>query len=397
MTDRKKIPAQDTMVREAESYLEECPDAHMGAVVVEDGKEKIAMNSTAYVPLFRHPKVVEAVEKDLSLYGVGAGSRYNMGHVKIVRELEERLADLTGTEEAVVFPSGYNLNLGVDSPAFGENPYFIADQRNHPSILSGIRLSAARNLGGNWGSNYSRYISNDMENLESFLKINDEKDNKWILTVGTYGPLGRSADIVNIVALAEKHSTRIFLDDVHYFWVYGPNLCGLTDHYSIRVDILMGSFKAFGMPGAFAVGKKDIISQLRFSEPYIFSIGLLPILCRAALTGIDIIYSDEGRELVEQLWKNAEMLSDGLARTGLRLISDSSTQMVCFRIEGEQKAMDFIKDTKTRGLIVQPYFYPAVPRGAGHVRLTPVAAHKREHIEKTVETIAEAGSKIGII
>lgn len=384
------------IVTKAEEYLGKYADVHTGAVILEQGQEKIAMNSTAYVPLFRHPKIVEKVTEKLHLYGVGAGSRYNMGHIKVVRDLEERIADITGAEEAVLFPSGYNLNLGIDSPAFGKDPYFIADQRNHPSILSGIRLSAARNLGGNWGENCSRYISNDMDNLEAFLRANLDRENRWILTVGTYGPLGQRADLPEIVSLAEKYDTRVFLDDVHFFWVYGPNLCGLIDYYNINVDILMGSFKAFGMPGAFALGPKEIVSQLRFSEAYIFSIGLLPILAVSAHAAIDVIYTSEGREMVENLWKNAANLTKGLEAEGFNLLS-KKTQMVCFRIEGEDRALQFCKKTRERGFIAQLYLHPAVPRGVGHIRLTPIATHTNQHIDRTIEIITETGKELGII
>jgi len=396
MTDTPNKDKQNTMVREAENYLKECPDAHMGAVVVQDGREKIAMNSTAYVPLFRHPKVIEAMREKLSLYGVGAGSRYNMGHVKVVRELEEKIADISGAEECVLFQNGYNLNISIASPAFGENPYFITDQKIHPSILTGIRLSAAKNLGGHWGANCSRYITGDMENLEYFLKNNSDKENKWILSVGTYSLLGQRVNLPRVTELAHTYNAGTFLDDVHFFWVYGPNLCGLTDHYNIEVDILMASFKPFGIPGAFALGRKDVVSKLRFAEPYIFSLGLMPIICTAASAAIDILYSDEGREMVQRMWKNAEHLKSGLIETGFNPLS-KDTQMVTVQIKGEDRAMQFINRTKEMGLIVHPYFHPAAPKGSGFTRLTPIGAHTDEHIDRTVEIMAEAGKEIGII
>lgn len=384
------------MQRVYDEFYGHYPNAHAGAVVIDNGVEKIAMNSTAYVALFNHPKVQEKVREMLPVYGVGAGSRYNMGHVRVVRELEERLADLAAVEEAVLFCSGYNLNLGIDSPAFGDSPYFIADSKNHPSILSGIRLSAARNQGGNWGGNCSRYISNDLDNLESFLKMHMDKPNKWILSVGTYGSFGTSINLPGVLAMAAKYNARVYLDDVHFFWVYGPNQLGLTDQYGEKVDILMGSFKAFGMPGAFALGNKDVVSKLRFSEPYIFSIGLLPILSVATLAAIDVIYSDEGRTMVENLWKNVRKLRNGLESEGFKPLAEEKTQLVCFKIEGEDKAIDFVRTINSKGLFVQPYFHPAVPRGVGHVRLTPLSSHTDEHINKTVEIMVDAAKKVGV-
>jgi len=395
MSFEDKRSAGSPMRTQAEGYFRDCPDVHLGTVVTEGRKEMIAMNSTAYIPLFRHPAVIEAVREALPVYGVGAGSRYNMGHVKVVRELEERLAEIAGVEEAVLFPSGYNLNLGVDSPAFGPNPYFIADQRNHPSILSGIRLSAARHLGGNWGANCSRYITNDMENLEAFLSRNRHRENVWILTVGTYGPFGERVNLPGVAALAREYGARVFLDDVHFFWVYGPRLCGLTDHYGIRVDILMGSFKAFGLAGAFALGAKEIVSQLRFSEPYIFSIGLLPVLAVAAHAALDVLYSPEGREMVDMLWRNAALLREEMTARGFRVLSDQ-TQMICIRIPSEETAVAVVRTAKEEGLLVQPYFHPPVPRGVGHIRLTPLAAHTPKQIRRTADIMAHAAERAGM-
>jgi 7-keto-8-aminopelargonate synthetase-like enzyme len=384
------------MRQELDEYFKECPDTHWGAIVTEGDTCKIAMNSTAYLPLFRHPRVLEAVRSNLDLYGVGAGSRYNMGHVRVVRELEERLAALAGVEEAVLFPSGYNLNLGLNSPAFGERPYFFADQRNHPSILSGIRLSAAEHMGGNWGANCSRYVTNDMANLEAFLKAHQDKPNRWIISVGTYGPTGERADLPGLDALARTYGARVYLDDVHFYWVLGPHLGGLCDECGVRVDVLMGSFKAFGMPGAFALGDKAVVGQLRFAEAYIFSIGLLPILAAAASAAIDVALNDEGREMVARLWANVADLRARLRTAGFQPLSDRS-QLIAFRIEGEERALRFIRRTKDLGLIVQPYFHPAVPRGVGHARLTPIASHTAEHIDRTVAIMTQAGHETGLI
>src|SRR3978361_678337 len=197
--------------------------------VIIDGKRVLMFGSNSYLGLTNHPKIKEASKKAIDKYGTGcAGSRFLNGTLDIHIELENRLAKYVGKEAAVLFSTGFQVNLGVLSSVTGRNDYLILDEYDHASLIDGSRLSFSKVI---------KYAHNDMEDLQRKLRILPEEAVKVIVVDGIFSMEGDIVTRPQIVELADQYGANIMIDDAHSLGVIGHQGAGTASHFNLTNEV----------------------------------------------------------------------------------------------------------------------------------------------------------------
>jgi 8-amino-7-oxononanoate synthase len=273
-------------------------ESEQDTVVKINGKDVMMFGSNSYLGLTNHPKLKEAAKAAIDKYGSGcAGSRFLNGTLDLHIQLENALAEYVGKEGALVFSTGFQVNLGVISSIPGRHDYIILDDLDHACILDGARLSFARTL---------KYEHNNMQDLERILSKTDPDKIKLIAIDGVFSMEGDIAKLPEIVALAEKYNANIMVDDAHGLGVLGPLGSGTAAHFGLtdKVDLIMGTFsKSLATIGGFIAADLDTINYLKHNaRSLIFSASIAPANAAAVLAALDVI--KEEPERITQLWDN---------------------------------------------------------------------------------------------
>jgi 8-amino-7-oxononanoate synthase len=359
-----------------------------GPRVLLDGKRVLLLCSNNYLGLADHPRVREAAARAAMRYGVGAGaSRLISGNMTLHRRLEERLADFIGTESCLLFGSGYLANTGMIAALAREGDVVFSDELNHASIVDGCRLARAETF---------VYDHLDIEHLEWGLHEAGGRGS-LIVTDAVFSMDGDIAPLEQIVELAQRHDTRVLVDEAHATGALGPDgrgavaAAGLTD----EVDVIVGTLgKALGGYGAYACCDADMASYLiNSARTLIFSTGPPPPSVAAALEALNLM-SEEPRR-IERLRTNARTLRGALIEEGFR-IEDGETQIVPLVIGDSRLAMDLCERTLQRGVFAQAIRPPTVSRGSSRLRLAAMATHAASELRWAARTLAAAAHDVGL-
>jgi len=352
-------------------------------VVVEmEGHEVIMIGSNNYLGLTSHPDVIKASVDATNKYGTGvSGSRFLNGTLDLHKQLEKELADFVKKEDATIFSTGYQSNLGFISAIAGRNDIIFSDKENHASIYDGIKLSYAEMV---------RYEHNDMEDLENKLKKADPKKGKLIVTDGVFSMGGDLCDLPNLVRLAKKYNARLMVDDAHGLGVMGKTGRGTAEHFDLmdEVDIVMGTFsKSLASSGGFIAGKADVIDYIRHhSRPYIFNAAIPPSNTAAALAALKILKNEPER--VEKLRKVGDYVRKGLKARGLE-IRESITPIVPIYTYMSIRTMVACNTLFSNGVYVNPVLPPATKNGECLIRTSYMATHTKELLDQAMDTIVQ--------
>jgi len=352
-------------------------------VVVEmEGHEVIMIGSNNYLGLTSHPDVIKASVDATNKYGTGvSGSRFLNGTLDLHKQLEKELADFVKKEDATIFSTGYQSNLGFISAIAGRNDIIFSDKENHASIYDGIKLSYAEMV---------RYEHNDMEDLENKLKKADPKKGKLIVTDGVFSMGGDLCDLPNLVRLAKKYNARLMVDDAHGLGVMGKTGRGTAEHFDLmdEVDIVMGTFsKSLASSGGFIAGKADVIDYIRHhSRPYIFNAAIPPSNTAAALAALKILKNEPER--VEKLRKVGDYVRKGLKARGLE-IRESITPIVPIYTYTPIRTMVACNTLFSNGVYVNPVLPPATKNGECLIRTSYMATHTKELLDQAMDTIVQ--------
>ena len=358
--------------------------------VIISGKKVLMFGSNAYLGLTNHAKVKEAAIEAIKKYGTGcAGSRFLNGTLDIHIQLEKRLAEFVGKEDAIVYSTGFQVNLGVVSCLTGREDYILWDELDHASIIEGHRLSFSTKL---------KYKHNDMESLEKQLQKCDPDKVKLIVTDGVFSMEGDVAKLPEICALAKKYNANVMVDEAHGLGVFGKQGRGTCDHFGVTndVDLIMGTFsKSLASIGGFIAADESIINYLRHhSRSYIFSASNTPAATAAANAALDIMINEPER--IEHLWKLTNYALDGFRQMGCE-IGHTSTPIIPLFIRDNDLTFTIVKELFEAGIFVNPVVSPAVASEDTLIRFSLMATHTKEQLDYALEQIHRVFKNHGLV
>ena len=358
--------------------------------VIISGKKVLMFGSNAYLGLTNHPKVKEAAIEAIKKYGTGcAGSRFLNGTLDIHIQLEKRLAEFVGKEDAIVYSTGFQVNLGVVSCLTGREDYILWDELDHASIIEGHRLSFSTKL---------KYKHNDMESLEKQLQKCDPDKVKLIVTDGVFSMEGDVAKLPEICALAKKYNANVMVDEAHGLGVFGKQGRGTCDHFGVTndVDLIMGTFsKSLASIGGFIAADESIINYLRHhSRSYSCRARNTPAATAAANAALDIMINEPER--IEHLWKLTNYALDGFRQMGCE-IGHTSTPIIPLFIRDNDLTFTIVKELFEAGIFVNPVVSPAVASEDTLIRFSLMATHTKEQLDYALEQIHRVFKNHGLV
>ena len=357
--------------------------------VMIDHKRVLMFGSNSYLGLTSHPKIKEASKKAIDKYGTGcAGSRFLNGTLDIHIELENRLATYVGKEAAVLFSTGFQVNLGVLSCITGRNDYLILAEYDHASLIDGSRLSFSKVI---------KYAHNNMADLERKLSILPEEAVKLIVVDGIFSMEGDIVKLPEIVELSHKYGANIMVDDAHSLGVIGHKGAGTASHFGLTddVDLIMGTFsKSLASLGGFIAADATTIDYLKHrARSLMFSASMTPASVASVIAALDIIESEPER--IQKLWDNTNYAMKLLLEEGFDL-GPTESPILPIYVRDNDKTFLVTKYLQEAGIFVNPVVSPAVPSDSSLLRFSLMATHTFEQIDEAIEKITKAFKEVGV-
>jgi glycine C-acetyltransferase len=363
-----------------------------GAVIKTDaGDEVINFCANNYLGLSSHPRVLEAARKTIDNWGYGLSSvRFICGTQAIHKQLEAKIAEFLGTDDAILYAAAFDANGGVFEPLLGAEDAIISDQLNHASIIDGVRLCKAQ-----------RYVykHNDMADLEEKLKQAAGARTRLIATDGVFSMDGTIAQLDKICDLADKYDALVMSDECHSSGFVGKTGRGVHEYRDVmgRIDIITGTLgKALGgASGGFTAAHQEIVDMLRQrSRPYLFSNTLAPAIAGASIEVLNLI--SETTELRDKLENNTRYFREKMTAAGFD-IKPGEHAIVPVMLYDARLAQDFAEKLLKRGIYVIGFYYPVVPKGQARIRVQLSAVHEKEHLDKAITAFTETGRELGVL
>ena len=366
-------------------------ESQQSAEIQVGGASVLNFCANNYLGLANHPRLIKAAQDGLAKWGFGLSSvRFICGTQSIHKELEGKIAEFLGLDDAILYSSCFDANGGLFETILGPEDAIISDQLNHASIIDGIRLCKAKRY---------RYANNNMEELESILKESQDARTRLISTDGVFSMDGYVAQVDKICDLAEKYDALVHVDDSHSTGFFGPNGRGSYEFRGAmgRVDIITSTLgKAMGgASGGFTAAHQEIVDLLRQrSRPYLFSNTLAPAITAASIAVIDLL--SESSDLRHKLEKNTRYFREKMTAAGFN-IKAGEHPIVPIMFGDAKLASDIAAAMLEKGIYVIGFSFPVVPKGEARIRTQISAAHTREHLDRAIKAFAEVGKKFGVI
>jgi 8-amino-7-oxononanoate synthase len=358
--------------------------------VTINGKRVLMFGSNAYLGLTNHPKVKEAAIAATKKYGTGmAGSRFLNGTLDIHLELENKLAKFMGKDDAIIYSTGFQVNLGVVSCLTGREDYILWDELDHASIIEGHRLSFSQKF---------KFKHNDMHSLENQLQKCEPDKIKLIVVDGVFSMEGDIANLPEIVRLSKKYGAAIMVDEAHGLGILGRQGRGTCDHFGLLpdVDLVMGTFsKSLASIGGFIASSEPVINYLRHnSRPYIFSASNTPAATAAANAAFDIMISEPER--IQHLWDLTHYALKGFRDMGCE-IGHTATPIIPLYIRDNDMTFHVTTELFKQGIFVNPVVSPAVSSNDTLIRFSLMATHTFEQLDYAMSKIEKTFKKAGVL
>jgi 8-amino-7-oxononanoate synthase len=354
--------------------------SQQGPEVVLDGRRVVNFSSNNYLGLADHPALRQAARESIEREGVGAGAaRLIVGNLPAHRELEAALARFHDTEAALLFPSGYQANIGVLAALAGPEDVIFSDALNHASIIDGCRLSRAHVV---------VFRHADAGDLERLLAAQPGR-RRFIVTDTLFSMDGDFAPLAALHAVAQRHGAHLVIDEAHATGVIGPGGRGLAAELGLRVDVHIATLgKAIGTAGAYVTGPKVLIEHLLHrARSFVFTTGSPPAIAAAATRAIELIGSDEGAALRRTLHARIQSFASALAHLGLLNPGAGGSPIFPIFIGDERRALAVTDALLARGLYAQAIRPPTVPRGTSRLRVALMATHTDAHVDALVTAL----------
>ena len=366
-------------------------ESAQGPEVMLGGKKYIMAGSNNYLGLADDPEMKKAAAEASLKYGTGcAGSRFLNGNTIFHDQLEQRLARFKRKEAGLLFSTGYQMNLGVVSCLVKKGDYAIVDKLDHASILDGVKLSDGEMV---------RFKHNDPADLDRVLAKLPEESGKLIIVDGVFSMEGDICPLPDIVKIAKKYGARIIVDDAHATGIIGKTGRGTCEYFGLEngeVDLVVGTCsKTFATVGGFVVGDADVIHYIRHNaRSQIFSAALPPASVASINKALELIENDTSRR--DNLFRMTDNLKKGLRELGYDL-GHSTTPVIPVHVGSNENCFKMWRALHELGIFSNPVVSPAVPPGHALMRLTLMATHTDEHVQKIIEAFAKAGREVGVI
>lgn len=366
-----------------------------GSIMVGNGGKlpvrMVNLCANNYLGLADDARLIAAAKSSMDSHGFGMASvRFICGTQDIHRTLETKLANYLGKDDAILFAACFDANSGLFEPLLGPEDAIISDSLNHSSIIDGIRLCKAKRY---------RYANSDMTELEAQLQQAKRDGARFIMiaTDGVFSMDGYLAKLPEIVALGEKYSAMVMVDDCHATGFMGPNGAGTPAHFGVDVDILTGTLgKALGGAlGGYISGPQAVIDLLRQrARPYLFSNSLPPSIVAAGIEALDIV--EAGDALRTKLFKNAGYWRDGLTKIGFTL-QPGEHPIIPVMLGDAKPAQSMAAHLNENGVYVAGFFYPVVPKGQARIRTQMSSALTRDDLDFALNAFEQAGRATGAL
>jgi 8-amino-7-oxononanoate synthase len=362
-------------------------------VVEMEGAERIMLGSNNYLGLTADPRVVQGARDALERYGTGlTGSRLLNGTLDLHLQLEREIAEWMGTEDALVFTTGHQANVGTLGTILSPGDTVIADSGDHASILDGCLLSRAK---------LRPFRHNRIDKLEKMLeRAADDGGGVLVVVDGVFSMEGDVAPLPQIVDLCRAHGARLMVDEAHGAGVLGARGAGTAELFGVEdgVDLRMGTFsKSLASCGGFIAGSAEVIDFLRItSRAFLFTAAAVPAAVGAALAALRIIRSEDGPPLFAKVLENATYLNRGLHDLGFHVVepqplpdgSTVTTPIVPVVVGDDWKAVLLWRALYDAGVFVNVALHPAVPPAGALLRTSVMATHDRATLDRALEQFA---------
>lgn len=358
-------------------------------IVNVEGKRVLMFGSNSYLGLTTHPAVVEASIKAQEKYGTScSGSRFLNGTTDLHTELENRIARFLRKDAAIVFSTGFQVNLGVLPTLTTKGDAILMDRLNHASLYEGARLSDATT---------TIFRHNDMKSLQKKLEFLQNAELKLIAVDGIFSMEGNIVKLPELVKLAEQYDASVMVDCAHAVGVLGDHGRGTSDHFGLtdKVDLIGGTFsKSLASLGGFVAGDADTMEYLKHhARSLIFSASMTPAATAAALAAIDIIEQDDSHRL--KLWENTTYALDRLHELGFDT-GESETPIIPIYIRDNAKTYLFTTRLFEEGVFVNPVVAPAVSPSDSLIRFSLMATHSKDQIDEALAKMCKVAKETGI-
>ena len=387
------IESELDAIREAGLYKTErvITSPQSGTVRLEGGAKVINLCANNYLGLSDHPELIERGRAALDMYGYGMSSvRFICGTQAPHKELENRLAEFLGFEDAILYAAAFDANGGLFETLMGPEDAIISDALNHASIIDGIRLSKAQRY---------RYANSDMSDLEAKLQEAQSARFRLIATDGVFSMDGYVAKLPEICDLAEKYDAMVMVDDCHATGFLGETGRGTHEHCGVmgRVDIMTGTLgKALGgASGGYTVAKAPVIDMLRQrSRPYLFSNALAPVITSVSLAVLDML--EESTERRTTLFRHAERFRAEMTAAGYDLLPGEHP-IIPVMLRDPKVAQEMAARLDDEGVFVAPFSFPVVPKGQDRIRTQMSAALTDDDLSQAIAAFIKVGRVMGVI
>jgi len=353
------------------------------------GRTVLLLSSNNYLGLATHPALRAAAAAAIARWGCGAGaSRLICGHLELHAAVETKLAAFHGAEAALLFPSGYQANVGAITALVGRGDHVFSDALNHASIIDGCRLSRAT---------IHVYPHADLGALAGMLAATPPGGRRLVVTDSVFSMDGDAAPLAGLVAVAEEYHSWLMLDEAHATGVLGPRGAGLAEACGLagRVAVHVGTLsKALGGAGGYVAGSRALIDLLvNRARSFVYTTGIPPAAAAAAGAALDVLAAEPERR--RALARNAARLREGLRRLGLSVGGDAHILPVL--LGDNRRALALATALLERGVLVQAIRPPTVPPGTARLRVTPMATHTAAQLDRALAAFADAARATGIL
>jgi len=370
-------------------------DFNDGPEAVIGGRRVLMFGSNNYLGLTTHPKVREAAKAAIDRFGTSmTGSRLVNGSMKLHNEFEEKLAAFFGKESALVFTTGYQVNLATCAALMSnKSSVAVVDRNVHASLYDGVRL------GQSAGARLTRFKHADAESLDRALQRVEAGEGAFVITDGVFSAEGEIAKLDEIVPIVKKHGARLFVDDAHALGVIGPGGRGTPYLFGLEkdVDLIGGTFsKSLASIGGWLVGERKVLQYIQhFAPSFMFAASAAPPSVAAAMAAFDLMQEEPWR--IDKLRENFTYMRDELRKMGFEL-GHTQTAVIPIYIRQDLRTLMMWRELlEEHGVYTNPFISPGVPPKSAMLRTSYMATHDRPHLDRGLEALYKTGKKYGVI